>query len=399
MASNDPFDQTPSGFPDIIRDLHTKVVQAQPKDLYQFCGDYFNHKLEEQRAELLCLEEMLEVSDEEVYTSGAEDYATSSQHTLSTLGDDSEEEDIVGELQHIPPALNRVRRTSVSAESMEPTDNGEYLKMVVEKTAAQRERIESSISNNFLFKNLDEEQKKDAVDAMAEKKIFQGEEVIKQGGIGDYFYIVESGSLDCYVEKEGDVEPLKVTDFEPGASFGELALMYNAPRAATIVATSDCVLWALDRVTFRRMLMERTNSKRKMYEHFLEEVPLLASLESYEKHKIADALETLVFEDGEVVIRQGDIGQNFYIIEAGEAIVTKADASNFASQISVLTKGDYFGELALLNNKPRAATIVASGKLKVVTLGKRAFVRLLGPVVDIIRRNTANYRVISRQVT
>ncbi|KAK9768745.1 hypothetical protein K7432_000350 [Basidiobolus ranarum] len=324
----------------LFEDLHIDLSNQQDSEL--------SPDLNEKFKVASSLDELLELSDEELYTSGPEDYATSSQHTSSTMGDEeSEEDDIIGELHNIPPTLNRVRRTSVSAESMEPTDNGEYLKMVIEKTPEQKERIETSISNNFLFKNLDDEQKKDTIDAMSEKKIFQGEEVIKQGGVGDYFYVVESGTLNCYVEKEENTEPLKVTDFGPGASFGELALMYNAPRAATIVATSDCVLWALDRITFRRMLMERTNSKRKMYEHFLEEVPLLVSLESYEKHKIADALETLVFEDGDVVLRQGDKGESFFIIEAGEAVVTKSDPNGFASHISVLKKGDYFGGIVI----------------------------------------------------
>lgn len=102
--------------------------------------------------------------------------------------------------------------------------------------------------------------------------------------------------------------------------------MYNAPRAATVRATSDAVVWALDRVTFRRILMETTNKKLKMYEEFLEEVPLLKSLEPYERHKIAEALESVTFEDGETVIKQGDVGENFYIIESGEARVVKVGA-------------------------------------------------------------------------
>lgn len=73
--------------------------------------------------------------------------------------------------------------------------------------------------------------------------------------------------------------------------------------------------------------METANRKRKMYESFLEEVPLLVSLEPYERHKIADALESVSFEDGEVVIRQGDSGDSFYIIESGEARVVKVRAA------------------------------------------------------------------------
>ncbi|ORY07201.1 camp-dependent protein kinase regulatory subunit [Basidiobolus meristosporus CBS 931.73] len=427
MSSNDNLDLTPHGFADIIQNLHEKVVQAQPKDLYQFCADYFQHKLQEQRAELLSLtmqtsgwqqvsqslhmtefaeessdqlnvpteiDRVLDESDEEAFVSGQESFGSTTFHHTVHSDMEDELEDELGSLPPMPPVRDRGRRTSVSAESMAPTGDADYEKIVIEKTPEQRQRIESSIAKNFLFSNLDEEQYRDVVNAMSEKKVQNGEVIIQQGGIGDYFYVVDSGSFDCFVSKNGG-EPQKVTDYIPGGSFGELALMYNAPRAATIVATSDSVLWALDRVTFRRMLMERTNSKRRMFESFLEEVPLLVSLEPYERYKIADALEPLNFEDGEVVIRQGDVGENFFIIESGEAKVTKDDSDDV---FPTLKKGDYFGELALLNDKPRAATITAHGRLKVVTLGKKAFVRLLGPVVEIIRRNTANYKVISRHV-
>ncbi|CAG8800694.1 13580_t:CDS:1, partial [Racocetra fulgida] len=210
------------------------------------------------------------------------------------------------------------------AESMAPSQDKDYVKIYIPKTPEQRKRIEASIANNFLFKNLDEEQYKDVIDAMVEKRVEKNEEIISQGGIGDFFYVVETGTFDVYVSKNGSAPEL-VHHYEAGGSFGELALMYNAPRAATVVTTSDAVLWALDRVTFRRILMENTSRKRRMYESFLEEVPILISLEPYERHKIADALESLYYEDNQLVIKQGDIGNSFYLIESGEARVTKVD--------------------------------------------------------------------------
>ncbi|KAJ3201532.1 hypothetical protein HDU67_001236 [Dinochytrium kinnereticum] len=315
--------------------------------------------------------------------------------------DDEEEEDDEDDgAGPLPPPVtyNRGRRTSVSAESMAPTNDQDYVKVIIPKTDDQRSRIHSSIKNNFLFRSCDEEQYTDVVNAMSEKRVAKGEEVITQGGIGDYFYVVETGTLDVFVARSGQA-PVWVADYGPGGSFGELALMYNAPRAATITATDDCVLWALDRVTFRRILMENTSRKRRMYEAFLEEVPLLVSLEPYERHKIADALESLVFNDEDTVIRQGDSGDNFYIIEAGEATVTTTDKDGIEHEMPGLKKGDYFGELALLTNEPRRATVRAKGRLKVATLGKKAFVRLLGPVVDIIKRNAGNYSTYTGQTS
>ncbi|KAI9019062.1 cyclic nucleotide-binding-like protein [Hyaloraphidium curvatum] len=309
----------------------------------------------------------------------------------SDAHDSSDEED-AGDLPPAPPPnFLRARRTSVSAESITPTAGAAYEKVVVPKSDEQRRRIEASIKNNFLFRSLDEEQHTDVVNAMAERKVASGEDIIVQGAVGDYFYVVESGGFDFLVSRNG-APAAKVGSCGSGASFGELALMYNAPRAATVRATSESVVWALDRVTFRRILMETTNRKRNMYEAFLEEVPLLASLEPYERHKIADALESVTFEDGAVVIKQGDVGDNFYIIESGEARVVKADESGVENELPGLKKGAYFGELALLTNKPRAVSIIAKGKLKCATMGKRPFTRLLGPVSDILKRNSEQYQ-------
>lgn len=255
------------------------------------------------------------------------------------MHDDEERDTVSDDMPSLSvPPPSRGRRTSVSAESMQPSHNQEdFVKVVIPKSEDQRARIRTAISNNFLFKNLDEEQYADVVNAMVEKREPINTHVIEQGAVGDYFYIVESGKLDCFINGK------KVTSYGPGGSFGELALMYNAPRAASIIAVTDCVLYALDRVTFRSILMENTARKRHMYERFLEEVPIFKSLEIYERHKIADALEPINFDDKEVVIREGDIGDNFYLIESGEATFYKELPDGTQQEVMVGKKGDYFG--------------------------------------------------------
>lgn len=275
--------------------------------------------------------------------SAATPAASSPDHSMGSESDSESEDDQEGPspLLAMPPSYMRGRRTSVSAESMVPSHQN-YVKMVIPKTPEQRRRIEVSISNNFLFKNLDEDQHEDVVNAMTEKRFKRNENVIEQGAVGDFFYVVETGTLDVFVAKGGKPAE-KVFEYGSGGSFGELALMYNGPRAATVIATSDVVLWALDRITFRRILMENTSRKRRMYEEFLETVPLLMSLEPYERHKIADALESVYFNDGETVIKQGDQGDNFFIVESGEATVTKCNDEGVEFAMPGLKPGQYFG--------------------------------------------------------
>ncbi|KAI8910536.1 hypothetical protein PhCBS80983_g02664 [Powellomyces hirtus] len=405
----------PADFPEILKDLNKEILRSQPHDIFQFCSNYFQRKLEEQRTQLVQLssghqEAAAIVGQTEGSTTNVADPFgapssddvpdhESEKNEHDDSDDDESDDDMLEEIAPtpVPISYNRGRRTSVSAESMAPTLDKDFVKVVIPKTDEQKQRIETSIRGNFLFKSLDDDQYIDVVNAMAEKRVSPGEEVIKQGGIGDYFYVVETGALDVFVSRGGQ-PAVKVTDYGPNGSFGELALMYNAPRAATVTATQDCVLWALDRVTFRRILMENTSRKRRMYEAFLEEVPLLVSLEPYERHKISDALESVSYNDNDVVIKQGDVGDAFYIIESGEARVVTTDENGIEHEMPGLQKGDYFGELALLSDKPRRATVIAKGRLKCATLGKKPFVRLLGPVVDIIKRNASNYLTYSERI-
>ncbi|KAL6236886.1 camp-dependent protein kinase regulatory subunit [Aspergillus navahoensis] len=291
------------------------------------------------------------------------------------------------------------RRTSVSAESLNPTSAGSdsWTPPSHPKSEEQLARLKTAVSNNFLFSHLDDEQSRTVLDALVEKPIPAKDiKVISQGDAGDFFYIVEQGHFDVYINPSGSVQPgpdgagNKISTIGPGGSFGELALMYNAPRAATIVSTEPkSTLWALDRVTFRRILMDSAFQRRRMYEAFLEEVPLLSSLKPYERAKIADALDTIKFPAGEYIIKEGDPGDAFYLLESGEA---EAFMEGVEEPVKSYKRGDYFGELALLDDKPRAASVRAKTEVKVAKLGRDGFKRLLGPVENIMRRTEYSSR-------
>lgn len=295
--------------------------------------------------------------------------------------------------QTFPNNYNMNRRTSVSAESMNPSaaDDASWKPPTFPKTPDQESRLRAAIARNFLFAHLDEDQTSQVLGAMQERKIPAANvKVISQGDQGDYFYVVESGSFDIFVSPTGKIESgpegmgKKVSTAGPGSSFGELALMYNAPRAATVISTTASILWQLDRITFRRILMDSAFERRRMYESFLDSVPLLSTLTPYERSKIADALETTKQPAGATIIREGDVGDRFYILESGHAAAYKHGNSQ---PLKSYKKGDYFGELALLDDKPRAASVVAETEVKLATLGKNGFQRLLGPVESIMRRD------------
>jgi cAMP-dependent protein kinase regulator len=196
-----------------------------------------------------------------------------------------------------------------------------------------------------------------------------GEVIIRQGEEGDNFYVVEQGRFGV------DVDGREVVQIGPGGSFGELALMYNTQRAATVTSLTPGKLLQVDRGTFRRVIIDFAYQKRCKYMDFLRTVPLLQALSEAEIGKVADALEAVSFPAGQEVIKQGDPGDAFYIISDGSAAVIKDGV-----HVAHLHSGDYFGELALLERQPRAASVIAQGVLKCLTLGEADFVRLIGPL-------------------
>ncbi|XP_061416648.1 cAMP-dependent protein kinase type I-beta regulatory subunit-like [Lethenteron reissneri] len=148
----------------------------------------------------------------------------------------------------------------------------------------------------------------DIFDAMFPVTHIADETVIQQGDEGDNFYVIDQGEVDVYVNAE------LVTSIGEGGSFGELALIYGTPRAATVKAKTDLKLWGIDRDSYRRILMGSTLRKRKMYEEFLSKVSILESLDKWERLTVADSLEPVQFEDGQKIVVQGEPGDDFFII-------------------------------------------------------------------------------------
>lgn len=174
-------------------------------------------------------------------------------------------------------------------------------------------------------------------------------------------------------------------------SFGELALLYNMPRAATVQAESAGALWAMDRQTFRKIVLRNAYQKRKMYESFLRNVPLLSHLDDNERMNIADALMTQTYSNGDIVIKQGDPANGMFLVEAGLVDVVVRTDDGVEKTVNAIQDGGYFGELGLMNNRPRATSIVANGSVRVAFLDVSAFERLLGPCMDMMKNRVPEY--------
>lgn len=275
----------------------------------------------------------------------------------------------------------QTRRHSIYVPTVNPEDDITFYadEVVHPKPVEVKIHLSLSLRNVFLFRHLPSEDLMRIVNAMFSVEVRKDDMIIRQGDVGDYFYLIDRGTFTAFKEDQGTRRVLCI--YYGSGSFGELALLYNAPRAASIQADTDGQLWAVDRDTFRRIVLKGAFEKRKLYSEILRKVPILSELETYDLMNIADAVIESVYTDGMWVFHEGDTADGMYFIVSGNVVIYKKDpeCEERKVQIKQLEPGDYFGELGLILHKPRAAGVRASGTVKLAFLESIAFIRLIPP--------------------
>ncbi|CAH8463298.1 unnamed protein product [Schistosoma intercalatum] len=396
----------PEGLPELLEKFTEKAISEKPTDLVEFAASYFHNLLEsksqlEEHTSIFSASTGIPQYDVTITVSDSKQtipvITTTSDSENNKCYDDSE---ITLNLLQLSTSEcfisllnneNRVgyigaRRHSVAAESFNPATITDLEPVVHPKSVAQKLRLASVVKPIFIFRSLDEIQLRRVIDAIKETPVTKGQVIINQGEDGDYFYVIESGDYDIIIN--GNI----VGSYAGSGSFGELALMYNTPRAATIIAKTDGVLWALDRTTFQHIVLRQAFLKRQLYENLLSSVPLLGSLSAYERTNLADALGSHTYEDGTWIIQEGEPGEEMYFIEEGCVVISTKNSKGEEIVLKQLHKNDYFGELALILHEPRKASARAVGRTKLAVLDVSSFERLMGPCIEIMQREMGRYR-------
>ncbi|CAK9061055.1 cAMP-dependent protein kinase regulatory subunit (PKA regulatory subunit) [Durusdinium trenchii] len=374
----------------VLEEMVAETIHKMPKDPVPFMLDWLEKKKATEEDKQLSPEEKDRLTKENEdllikvnkLKGQVQEAAKMASEALVNEEEEEEEDD---EDDEPPPGWERDQpnkaRTSVSAEAYgEWNAKKAFVPPVIVKTEEQKDRLKACLTKSFLFSELDANDLSIVIAAMKEVHTKENERIINQGDSGDFLFVIESGTLDCLI-KMGDSEKL-VKKCEPGDVFGELALLYNCPRAASVLSKEACTLWQLDRDTFNHIVKEAAEKKRARYDSFLSKVPLLSSMDAYERSQLADALKVETFKEGDKIIGEGEPGDKFYIIEDGSATATKG-----GTEVMSYSAGDYFGELALINNKPRAATVTSKGEAKLLSIDSRSFKRLIN-VNDLMAKSS-----------
>ncbi|XP_072393988.1 cGMP-dependent protein kinase, isozyme 2 forms cD4/T1/T3A/T3B isoform X3 [Diabrotica undecimpunctata] len=256
---------------------------------------------------------------------------------------------------------HRIKRQAISAEPLSKEVCMQIIK--VPKSTRSRELIKSAILDNDFMKNLELTQIREIVDCMYPEEYKTNDIIIQEGDVGSIVYVLEEGKVE--ISRENKI----LHHLDPGKVLGELAILYNCQRTATIKAHTDCKLWAIERQCFQTIMMRTGLIRQAEYTDFLKSVPIFKTLPEDTLIKISDVLEETIYANGDYIIRQGARGDTFFIISKGKVKVTrKMPNSNTEEFIRTLGKGDFFGEKALQGDDLRTANVIVDDPEGVTTL-------------------------------
>ena len=216
------------------------------------------------------------------------------------------------------------------------------------------------ISKHFFLQTLTHQAKEEIIVSMSLYKVSKGVTLYTQGLPGNFWYIVQSGELSVHMNDK------QVGTLTTGQSFGERALMDGTLRSNTIIAETDCKLWALKRTVFRKIIEFIFTSNYEENMKFLDQVNL--PIESTLKSIMANNLIQEIYHKGEYICREGEFGSSLYIIKDGEVECIKGE-----TVIRVLKKGDNFGQKALLEGDVRSLDVKAKTDCKIYSISSEFF--------------------------
>ncbi|ETO34788.1 cGMP-dependent protein kinase 2-like isoform 1 [Reticulomyxa filosa] len=283
------------------------------------------------------------------------------------------------------------------ADDLNDNENS-HLKLISHKdTTKTREQfnfLKNALRREVLFDGLEKEVIRDIVKHMYKIPCNVKDIIIRQGEYGDAYFVVESGKFDVIHQENPGCPPKVVGECSAGDTFGEGSLLFSIPRAATLQAVTSALVWALDSnkfVEIRQKLTKEKNEKVARMVNFLKGIELFSCenfllkknrIQTFDEHdigQIAQAIKARNYTKDEVIVREGEESNEFFVIRKGTAEVHKRNETSGEVQLleTRLKEGDFFGERGILLNTKRAATIVAASSTRCYIIQAADFKNLM----------------------
>jgi cAMP-dependent protein kinase regulator len=205
--------------------------------------------------------------------------------------------------------------------------------------------------SDFVLSNLAEKEVDMLVDAMERFEVSSGDNIIEQGDVGDFLYVVKEGSLR--ILKDGS----EIGTAGPGEVFGELALLYDCPRSATVVADSDCLLFRASREIFRRIQASFVLANDDTTRRLLKRTKLFEDLPDDIIREMATYLFKKEFQKGDLITKKGEYFDEVYFLKQGRLLARNMSLGESKFADVELKVGECFGERAIVMKQPSVANV------------------------------------------
>lgn len=234
-----------------------------------------------------------------------------------------------------------------------------------------------------LFSDLSKEAFVELMVQMTLHHFAPGDIVISQGEVGDSFFIVAGGQLRVYREDESGKEiPLAVLG--DGHFFGEMALLSDAPRSATVEAVEESEVFELSRALIEKLGTRyptveqalRRFCRQRMVANLMSTSPVFRPFDKEQRRELIRKFNAMEVPPGEVVVREGHPSEGLYLVMTGEVVVTRGSGFEEVT-LARLTSGAIFGEMSLINHTPATASVKTLRQSTLLRLPPRGFSELM----------------------
>ncbi len=210
-------------------------------------------------------------------------------------------------------------------------------------------------------------------------------QIIKEGTKGDAIFIVSQGDVRVYYTHPKTGKKVTLAHLKDGALFGEMAIFLDSTRTASVDAAVETTLLRINREDLEEMMEEYPNIREVMHDFFkkraldqlLQDMPLFESFDLAERKVLAKKFELIEVEESTEIIREGEEGEHLYVIYSGDVEITSQHEEKGTIKIATLGKGEYFGEVSMMQDRPATADVVSSSKCVLFRLSRAIFKDLM----------------------
>jgi CRP-like cAMP-binding protein len=233
------------------------------------------------------------------------------------------------------------------------------------------------------FSELPREVFRPVARALRLRRMNDGDFVIREGEPGVAFYLVATGQVRVYATQAG--RQIERGRLHEGALFGEMSLLTQQPRTASVQVVDEADILELSRESLAVLTAEVPSlavaldkfARERLLKNLLATSPLFRPFNHQQQLDLIRRFDGHEIAAGTLVIREGDAGQGLFVVLSGEVEVSKRQAGGGELSLARLRAGDVFGEMSLLSNQPTTATVTAARPSTILFLAREYFQRLV----------------------